>query len=59
MAPPQKLKRWASSELKGPRMTAVYDRIQVLREAGLTGQMVVRDFVKRRIAPLQWHSEPM
>ena len=31
----------------------------MLREAGLTGQMVLRDFVKRRIAPLQWHSEPV
>ena len=31
----------------------------MLREAGLTGRMVAMDFVARRIAPLQWHSEPM
>ena len=30
-----------------------------LRDAGLTGQMVAKDFTRRRIAPLQWHSEPM
>ena len=40
-------------------MEAVYERIRVLREAGVTGQMVAKDFAKRRIAPLQWHSEPM
>ena len=59
MAPPQKWAHWASGEFEGPRLEAVYDRIRVLREAGLTGQMVARDFTKRRIAPLQWHSEPM
>ena len=59
VAPPQKLKSWGSGEFKGPRLEAVYDRILVLREGGLTGHMVVKEFVKRRIAPLQWHSEPM
>ena len=38
---------------------AVYACIQRIREAGVTGQMVARDFTKRRIAPLQWHSEPV
>ena len=33
--------------------------MQGLRNAGVTGQMVARDFTRRRIAPLQWHSEPM
>ena len=30
-----------------------------LRNAGVTGQMVAKDFTRRRIAPLQWHSEPI
>ena len=33
--------------------------MRFLREEGLTGQMVAADFVTRRIAPLQAHSEPM
>ena len=59
VAPPKKWKRWASANFEGPKLEAVYERIRVRREAGLTGQMVARDFTKRRIAPLQWHSEPM
>ena len=53
MAPPQKWARWASGEFEGPKLGAVYGRIQVLCEAGLTGQMVARNFTKRRFAPLQ------
>ena len=52
--PPVKWARWASAEFEGHRLEAVYERIRVLRGAGLTGQMVARDFTKRRIAPLQW-----
>ena len=33
--------------------------MKMLRDAGLTGQMVARDFVLRRIAPLQAHSRLM
>ena len=35
------------------------ERLTELREAGLTGQMVALEFVRRRIAPLQAHSQPM
>ena len=52
VAPPKKWKRSASADFGGPKLEAVYERIRVLREAGLTGQMVAKDFVKRRIAPL-------
>ena len=40
-------------------MGALAGRLKVLRDAGLTGQMVARDFVQRRIAPLQDHVRPM
>ena len=33
--------------------------MKLIREAGLTGQMVAEDFVRRRIAPLQMHTKPM
>ena len=58
MAPPEKWACWASGNFEGPKLEVVYERIRVLREAGLTGQMVAKDVVKRRIAPLQWHLEP-
>ena len=57
--PPTKWARWGSEEFEGSKLDAVYECIQRIREAGVTGQMVARDFTRRRIAPLQWHSEPM
>ena len=40
-------------------MSAFVGRMKLLRDAGLTGQMVARDFVQRRIAPLQAHTRAM
>ena len=40
-------------------MSALVGRLKLLRDAGLTGQMVARDFVQRRIAPLQDHAKPL
>ena len=45
--------------LQLPLSFTVFTCLKVLRDAGLTGQMVARDFVQRRIAPLQAHSRPM
>ena len=45
--------------LTGPTLGAVVKRLSDLREAGLAGQMVARDFVRRRVAPLQKHADPM
>ena len=40
-------------------MSVLVGRLKLLRDAGLTGQMVARDFVQRRIAPLQAHAKPI
>ena len=59
VAPPVKHDGWSSAPLAPQRMGALAGRLKVLRDAGLTGQMVARDFVQRRIAPLQDHVRPM
>ena len=58
-APPMKWASWSSKALKGATLGPVVRRLKDLREAGLTGQMVAKDFVKRRIAPLQRHADAM
>ena len=50
---------WSSEGLASQEMGALVRRMKILRDAGLTGQMVARDFVQRRIAPLQAHTKPM
>ena len=58
-APPTKWARWGSKSLESPRAAPVRDSMKELRDAGLTGTMVALDFTKRRIAPLQRHTERM
>ena len=48
----------ASEPLSRP-LEGLLSRFCDAREAGLTGQMVAKDFVKRQITPLQRHSQPM
>ena len=50
--PPRKWARWASADLDDPELDRVYECIRKLRVGGLTGQMVAKDFMRRRIAPL-------
>ena len=50
---------WGSEGFEGRKLGSVFECLRVLREAGITGQMVAKDFTKRRIVPLQKHSEPM
>ena len=52
VAPPKKWARWASESFEGPKLDAVYQCLRGLRDAGVTGQMVAKDFTRRRIAPL-------
>ena len=59
LAPAKKWARWASEGFEGPKLDAVYECLRGIYDAGLTGQMVAKDFTRRRIAPLKWHSEPM
>ena len=58
-APPVKHDGWSSVPLAHQAMSVLVGRLKMLHDAGLTGQMVARDFVQRRIAPLQAHSRPM
>ena len=51
-APPVKHDGWSSVPLTHQTMSALVGRLKLLRDAGLMGQMVARDFVQRRIAPL-------
>ena len=42
-----------------PRLAPVWFRLRRLKDRSVTTPMVVKEFVKRRIAPLQRHSRPM
>ncbi|KAE8817743.1 hypothetical protein D1007_04605 [Hordeum vulgare] len=46
-------------DLSDPRLAPVLNRLGQLRHAGVSMAMVVREFICRRIAPLQCHSCPM
>ena len=51
VAPPKKWARWASEALEGPNLGEVYEGLRGLRDAGVTGQMVAKDFTRHRIVP--------
>ena len=40
-------------------MQALTERIVLLREKDLTGRMVVKEFLRQRVAPLQLHSRAL
>ena len=44
---------WAAKEVLEARAQGALDRIRHLRDAGLTGTMVIGDFVRRRLSPLR------
>ena len=50
---------WGHQKLTSPRLAPVWFRLGKLKERGVTAPMVVKEFVKRRVAPLQRHSRPM
>lgn len=50
---------WESAALWGPGLEGLADRIQFLREAGLDGGIVVAEFLRRQVAPLQAHQGRM
>ena len=45
--------------LASQAMSALVRCMKLLHDAGLNGQMVARDFIQRRIAPLLAHTRPM
>lgn len=57
--PPVKNSHWGKAAFDGAKNVSLMGRLSFLGEEGLTGQMIVADFVSRRIAPLQAHSVPM
>ena len=59
MATPKKLPGLARAELKIPAMKAVLGRLRALHKGNLTAGVVAKDFVARRIAPLQAHKRAM
>jgi len=44
---------WSAKEVLEARAQCALDRIRHLRDAGLTGAMVIGDFVRRRLSPLR------
>ena len=50
---------WSHQKLSSPRLALVWARLRLLKDRGVTAPMVVKEFVKRRVALLQRHSRPM
>ena len=50
---------WGHEKLASPRLAFVWLRLKRLKDLGLTAPMVVKEFLRRRVAPLQRHSQPM
>ena len=50
---------WGHLKLTSPCLAPVWARLRWLKDLGVTVPMVVREFVRRRVAPLQRHSRPM
>jgi len=50
---------WAHEKLTSPRLAFVWLRIRRLKDLSLTAPMVMKEFLRRRVAPLQHHSRPM
>ncbi|KAE8779577.1 hypothetical protein D1007_47418 [Hordeum vulgare] len=43
---------WKREEINDPRLTPILIRLEKLKRVGVTMKMVVREFIRRRIAPL-------
>ena len=50
---------WCHQRLADPRLVSVWLRLKKLKDLGVTAPMVVKEFVRHRVAPLQRHSRPM
>ena len=57
--PPRKCSGWSQKEMAAEDIAPLVERMKELRSKGLTAPMVVREFVARRIAPLQHHERSM
>ena len=54
---PVKTKEWDREPLCGPGMEALAERLVFLKERGLTCQMVAKEFLRQRVAPLQFRKQ--
>ena len=50
---------WGHQRFTSPYLAPVWARLRWLKDLGVTAPMVVREFVRRRVAPLQRHSRPL
>ncbi len=50
---------WCQETLASPRLAFIRRRFEFLRELGVTAPKVVKEFLLRRVAPLQRHSHRM
>ena len=50
---------WCHQRLTDPHLVPVWLRLKRLKDRGMTAPMVVKEFVRRRVAPLQRHSRLM
>ena len=50
---------WGHARLTDRRLAHVWHRLARLKGLGVTAPMVVKEFIRCRIAPLQHHSRPM
>ena len=57
--PSVKNSHWGKGTFDGARNVSLMGRLSFLGEEGLTGQMILADFVTRRFTPLQAQSVPM
>ena len=50
---------WCHQRLTDSRLAPIWLRLKRLKGLDVTAPMVLKEFVRRRIAPLQRHSRPM
>ena len=50
---------WSAQALAEDLLRPMVEKVKTLRGAGLTGQMVVAEFLRRRLAPLQAHERAL
>ena len=50
---------WSAQALAGDLLYPMVEKVNILRNAGLTVQMVVAEFIRRRLAPLQAHERAL
>ena len=58
-APASPSSGWCHERLSDRRLAFVWKRLARLQELEVTAPMAVKEFFKKRIAPLQRHSRPM